>query len=117
MMCVHTRSRKPESCETIMDDTVVCEMRYSSSHALFLVSRWLVGSSRRKMSAFIRMARASASFIFHPPDNAMTEPLIWRSVNWNACSVAVTSSAEVPCPLITSSLMTNSTMVMSCWSP
>ena len=27
---MHTRSRKPESCDTIIDETVVCEQRYSS---------------------------------------------------------------------------------------
>mmetsp|Transcript_9191 Transcript_9191/g.22992 ORF Transcript_9191/g.22992 Transcript_9191/m.22992 type:complete len:159 (-) Transcript_9191:1445-1921(-) len=117
MMCVHTRSRKPASCDTIMDEMVVWLMRYSSSHALFLTSKWLVGSSSRKMSAFIRMARARASFIFHPPDSAVTGPKIMRSVNWKLRRVASTSSAVVPCSLMTASLSTNSTMVISCWSP
>mmetsp|Transcript_13828 Transcript_13828/g.58139 ORF Transcript_13828/g.58139 Transcript_13828/m.58139 type:complete len:159 (+) Transcript_13828:2393-2869(+) len=117
MMWVHTRSRKPESCDTIIEDTVVCEQRYSSSHATFFTSRWFVGSSRSRMSAFMRMARASASFIFQPPESATTGPLIMRSVNWKLRSVASTSAAVVPWLLITSSSRTNSTTVISCWSP
>mmetsp|Transcript_12336 Transcript_12336/g.23933 ORF Transcript_12336/g.23933 Transcript_12336/m.23933 type:complete len:102 (+) Transcript_12336:897-1202(+) len=39
-----------------------------SSHATFLTSKWLVGSSSKRISALISMARARASFIFHPPE-------------------------------------------------
>ena len=45
------------------------------------------------MSAFMRMARASASFIFHPPESAATGHLIMRSVNWKLRSDASTSAA------------------------
>mmetsp|Transcript_13759 Transcript_13759/g.55664 ORF Transcript_13759/g.55664 Transcript_13759/m.55664 type:complete len:124 (-) Transcript_13759:1522-1893(-) len=117
MMCVHTRSRKPESCDTIMEETVFWEQRYSSSHATFFTSRWFVGSSRRRMSAFMRMARASASFIFQPPERATTGPVIILSVNWKERRVASTSAAVVPCCLMTSLSRTNSTTVISCWSP
>mmetsp|Transcript_3948 Transcript_3948/g.18143 ORF Transcript_3948/g.18143 Transcript_3948/m.18143 type:complete len:142 (-) Transcript_3948:1412-1837(-) len=100
-----------------MEETVFWEHRYSSSHATFFTSRWFVGSSRRRISAFMRMARASASFIFHPPESATTGPLIMRSVNWKDERVASMSAAVVPWPLMTSLSSTNSTMVMSCWSP
>ena len=52
--------------------TVFCEVRKFSSHATFFTSRWLVGSSSRRMSALRRMARQSASFIFHPPERPDT---------------------------------------------
>ena len=37
---------------------------------MLATSRWLVGSSRRRTSAFLSMARAKASFIFQPPKGA-----------------------------------------------
>mmetsp|Transcript_382 Transcript_382/g.1462 ORF Transcript_382/g.1462 Transcript_382/m.1462 type:complete len:98 (+) Transcript_382:1478-1771(+) len=97
-----------------MEETCVCELRYSSNHATFFTSKWFVGSSSNKMSAFMRMARASASFIFQPPERATTGPLIISSVNWKEESVEATDSLVVPWPWMTESERTNSTTFIVC---
>jgi len=43
-------------------------LRYNFNQATALVSKWLVGSSRRSMSGSCSMAWAKASFIRQPPE-------------------------------------------------
>merc|ERR1719326_1057405 len=61
--------RNFESCEMTIDVHCVSEVRYVLSHATFFTSRWFVGSSSSSMSAPESTARASASFIFQPPES------------------------------------------------
>mmetsp|Transcript_3620 Transcript_3620/g.15899 ORF Transcript_3620/g.15899 Transcript_3620/m.15899 type:complete len:116 (+) Transcript_3620:314-661(+) len=68
MILLHTRSSKPVSWDTITQVTSLSPRRYSSTHFTFITSRWLVGSSIRRMSALRHMARASASFMRQPPE-------------------------------------------------
>ncbi len=50
------------------------------SQATLCTSKWLVGSSSSRMSAFWSMARTRASFIFQPPDSAATPLAISSSL-------------------------------------
>ena len=51
----------------------------SSSISLLGMSRWLVGSSRRRTLAGVTMNLASASLAFSPPDRNLTG-FLWKLV-------------------------------------
>mmetsp|Transcript_2568 Transcript_2568/g.7764 ORF Transcript_2568/g.7764 Transcript_2568/m.7764 type:complete len:125 (-) Transcript_2568:1278-1652(-) len=94
MMSVHTLSRNPESCDTIIEDISVLVVKYSTSHATFVVSMWLVGSSRSRMSAPMSMARASASFIRQPPESDLIVDAWSCSENPISVSTSITRSLD-----------------------
>mmetsp|Transcript_33773 Transcript_33773/g.85514 ORF Transcript_33773/g.85514 Transcript_33773/m.85514 type:complete len:104 (+) Transcript_33773:2143-2454(+) len=87
-MSVHTLSRNVESCDTTMAVMLGCVFKYCTSHATLVVSKWLVGSSSSRMSACSSMARASASFIFQPPDRLVISRLLSSSVKPTLVSAA-----------------------------
>mmetsp|Transcript_44751 Transcript_44751/g.93714 ORF Transcript_44751/g.93714 Transcript_44751/m.93714 type:complete len:107 (-) Transcript_44751:981-1301(-) len=99
-MWVTTRSRKPESWVMMSDVLSFWLQRKFSSQATFLTSKWLVGSSRSMMSAFMRMARHRASFIFHPPERPeILAPMkagdLGSSLKPNSSSFCMISSREL----------------------
>merc|ERR1712056_27939 len=71
MMCVHILSRKGVKCEVHM---ILPEKdsNQSSSHLMLSTSKWPVGSSSIKTSAFMSCAAQSCIFIFHPPEYEVT---------------------------------------------
>mmetsp|Transcript_105528 Transcript_105528/g.308588 ORF Transcript_105528/g.308588 Transcript_105528/m.308588 type:complete len:168 (-) Transcript_105528:2996-3499(-) len=82
MTCVHTLSKKAVSWDTTMVVTglVLSFLRprmYSPNHDALSTSRCPVGSSRRRISAHISMARTRPSFIFQPPDKCPISLLSW----------------------------------------
>jgi len=46
------------------------------THLTFMTSKWFVGSSISKMSAFWSMARDSANFMRQPPERVVTGSVI-----------------------------------------
>mmetsp|Transcript_10783 Transcript_10783/g.39975 ORF Transcript_10783/g.39975 Transcript_10783/m.39975 type:complete len:232 (+) Transcript_10783:2393-3088(+) len=102
MMLLHTRSSKPVSCETMMHVTFFKLKRYSSTHFTFITSRWLVGSSMSKMSAFKHMALANASFMRHPPERNVTRHCtpFCISPNPTLSNMRSTTSVVIPAFLI-----------------
>ena len=98
MMLLHTRSRRPVSCETMMHVTFFSPSRYSSTHFTFITSRWFVGSSISRMSALRHIARASASFMRHPPERNVTSvrALFCISPKPTEMSMRSTTSSEMP---------------------
>mmetsp|Transcript_58813 Transcript_58813/g.144175 ORF Transcript_58813/g.144175 Transcript_58813/m.144175 type:complete len:106 (-) Transcript_58813:583-900(-) len=67
IMFVHTPLRK--SCEWLVITRILSYvLRWSSSHTHEPRSRWLVGSSRRRMVGATKSACASATRMRHPPD-------------------------------------------------
>lgn len=95
--------------DNVLEVQVLRPVRYASSHATLITSKWFVGSSSNRMSALNSMARASASFIFHPPDKLPmacaclsslnpTEPrvsTISASLAWMRVSDKMKESTEV----------------------
>ena len=55
-----------------------------------------MGSSSSRMSALSSMARASASFIFHPPDSEVTGDCCISGVKPTDASVETTTVRSVP---------------------
>ena len=81
MMSVQMASRKPVSWETTSTVACVSFWRRLMNQSTVAWSRWLVGSSSSMMSGWIRMHRASASFMRHPPLSAEVGPLSLTSSN------------------------------------
>mmetsp|Transcript_40553 Transcript_40553/g.100164 ORF Transcript_40553/g.100164 Transcript_40553/m.100164 type:complete len:127 (+) Transcript_40553:2240-2620(+) len=85
-----------------------------------MTSKWFVGSSSRRMSAFCNIARASASFMRQPPERVDTAslgraaPLSWKPT---ALSCACTCSREMPYFWMPSSSSTYSIQVKCDFSP
>mmetsp|Transcript_14583 Transcript_14583/g.34928 ORF Transcript_14583/g.34928 Transcript_14583/m.34928 type:complete len:127 (+) Transcript_14583:1483-1863(+) len=67
-----------------------------------MTSKWLVGSSRRRISAFRSMARARASFMRHPPERVDTA--------WSG--LALPSSVK---PTVARTLRTSSLGMFMAW--
>mmetsp|Transcript_5116 Transcript_5116/g.11171 ORF Transcript_5116/g.11171 Transcript_5116/m.11171 type:complete len:92 (-) Transcript_5116:1585-1860(-) len=81
----------------MMAVTSLREFMYAFTQATLITSRWLVGSSRRRMSARCSMARASASFILQPPervDTAWCGLALPSSLKPTECIVLSTSSLD-----------------------
>ena len=70
-MSLHTLSRKYRSWVTI-NSPAPFAARYSSSHSVMSVSRWLVGSSRISRSDSLISTLASATRLSCPPERVST---------------------------------------------
>mmetsp|Transcript_17398 Transcript_17398/g.41929 ORF Transcript_17398/g.41929 Transcript_17398/m.41929 type:complete len:103 (+) Transcript_17398:1063-1371(+) len=68
-MLLHTPLRKSWEWETRMRMAGYLA-RYFSSHTHDSMSRWLVGSSRRRSAGCERRARPSATRMRHPPERS-----------------------------------------------
>merc|ERR1719163_2567520 len=71
MMWVHILSRKGVKCEVQMI-LPSKDSNQSSSHLILSTSKWPVGSSNMRTSAFINCAAHNCIFIFHPPEYVVT---------------------------------------------
>merc|ERR1719247_1845539 len=82
-MWLQTSFNRPESCDTMM-------------HVTFITSRWFVGSSMSRMSAFWSIARESASFMRHPPLSVVTGSAIIFFEKPTFSIISATSSLVEP---------------------
>merc|ERR1719498_921106 len=67
MMCVHILSKKGVKCDVQMM-LPVKDSNQSSNHLMLSTSKWPVGSSSMRTSAFMSCAAHNCIFIFHPPE-------------------------------------------------
>mmetsp|Transcript_45583 Transcript_45583/g.140878 ORF Transcript_45583/g.140878 Transcript_45583/m.140878 type:complete len:311 (+) Transcript_45583:944-1876(+) len=91
MMSVQTALRNWGSWEMTISAPVFRESRYWQSHATACTSRWLVGSSRSRMSACFIMATARIKRMRQPPERSATG---FSCISFGKPTCSKASSAE-----------------------